>query len=66
MFPTIRCGWDASADNGGGEMRKIADRSACSEIRYGLEGRNHVKPSNGVDQSRLMVAEGRIQPLFHL
>ena len=42
-------GWDANANNGSGEMRKIADQVGLSEIRYGLEGRNHVTPSNGVD-----------------
>ena len=42
-------GWDANANNGSGEMRKIADQVGLSEIRYGLDGRNHVTPSNGVD-----------------
>ena len=42
-------GWDTEANNGSGEMRKIADAVGLSEIRYGLEGRNHVVPSNGVD-----------------
>src|SRR6187200_607802 len=40
-------GWDAEANNGSGEMRKIADAVGLSEIRYGLAGRNHVVPGNG-------------------
>ena len=42
-------GWDTEANNGSGEMRTIADAVGLSEIRYGLEGRNHVVPSDGVD-----------------
>ena len=58
-------GWDANANNGSGEMRKIADQVGLSEIRYGLEGRNHVTPSNGVDNLDYLSKDG-IQPLFHL
>jgi formate dehydrogenase major subunit len=42
-------GWDAEANNGSGEMRRIADEVGLSEIRYGLAGRNHVVPGTGAD-----------------
>ena len=42
-------GWSADAGLPGGEIRRIADAVGLSEIRYGLDGRNHVVPSNGVD-----------------
>ena len=42
-------GWDAEANNGSGEMRRIAEEVGLSEIRYGLAGRNHVVPGNGAD-----------------
>ena len=42
-------GWDANANNGSGEMRRIAEEVGLSEIRYGLAGRNHVVPGNGAD-----------------
>ena len=42
-------GWNGEANNGAGEMRKIADQVGLSEIRYGLDGRNHVTPSVGFE-----------------
>ena len=42
-------GWDADAGQHGGDIKKIADSVGLREIRYGLEGRNHVMPGNGID-----------------
>jgi formate dehydrogenase major subunit len=42
-------GWSADAGKHGGEIKKIADAVGLSEIRFGLAGRNHVVPGNGVD-----------------
>ena len=44
-------GWNAEANNGAGEMRKIADQVGLSEIRYGLDGRNHVLPTAGFENA---------------
>ena len=44
-------GWNGEANNGSGEMRRIADAVGLKEIRFGLGGRNHVVPSIGFENA---------------
>ena len=58
-------GWDADAGQHGGDIKKIADSVGLREIRYGLEGRNHVMPGNGIDNFDYL-AKDEFESVFHL
>ena len=40
-------GWNETAGTGASEFDKVAAEIGLTEVRYGVEGRNHVAPGNG-------------------